>query len=76
MLFDIFHINNDFYLEEGKISKFSAGGLIIEASSGNTGIAFSAIGGVLGHPVIIFMPDWMSEERINLIRSLGAKISF
>lgn len=48
--------------------------LIIEATSGNTGIAFSAIGRALGHPVTIFMPNWMSEERINLIKSLGAEI--
>jgi len=51
------------------------GGLIIEATSGNTGIAFSAIGRALGHPVAIFMPNWMSSERINLIRSLGAEIN-
>jgi cysteine synthase A len=51
------------------------GGLIIEATSGNTGIAFSAIGRALGHPVVIFMPDWMSSERINLIKGLGAKIN-
>ncbi|MGA2586532.1 MAG: cysteine synthase family protein [Candidatus Aminicenantales bacterium] len=50
------------------------GGLIIEATSGNTGIAFSAIGRALGHPITIFMPNWMSFERINLIRSLGAMI--
>jgi cysteine synthase A len=50
------------------------GGLIIEATSGNTGIAFSAIGRALGHPVTIFMPNWMSFERINLIRSLGSMI--
>ncbi len=47
---------------------------IIEATSGNTGISFSAIGRALGHQVIIFMPDWMSKERINLIKGLGAKI--
>ncbi len=50
------------------------GGLIVEATSGNTGIAFSATGRALGHPVTIFMPDWMSQERIDLIRSLGASI--
>ena len=49
-------------------------GRIIEATSGNTGIAFAAIGRALGHPVTIFMPNWMSSERINLIRSLGAQI--
>jgi cysteine synthase A len=47
---------------------------IIEATSGNTGISFAAIGRALGHPVTIFMPDWMSAERINLIRSLGATV--
>jgi len=47
---------------------------IIEATSGNTGIAFSAVGRALGHPVTIFMPDWMSDERKNLIRSFGAEI--
>lgn len=50
------------------------GDRIIEATSGNTGIAFSAIGRFLGHPVTIFMPDWMSKERINLIKSYGADI--
>lgn len=50
------------------------GGRIIEATSGNTGISFAALGRALGHPVTIFMPDWMSSERINLIRSFGADI--
>ena len=50
------------------------GALIIEATSGNTGIAFSAIGRALGHPVVIFMPDWMSDERKRLIRSFGAEV--
>lgn len=50
------------------------GAPIAEATSGNTGISFAAIGRALGHPVTIFMPDWMSQERKDLIRSLGAKI--
>lgn len=50
------------------------GGLIVEATSGNTGISFCAVGRALGHPVTIFMPDWMSAERIALIRSFGANI--
>ncbi|MBK9692452.1 MAG: PLP-dependent cysteine synthase family protein [Gemmatimonadetes bacterium] len=50
------------------------GDLVIEATSGNTGIAFAALGRALGHPVAIFMPDWMSEERKNLIRFFGADI--
>ena len=51
-----------------------AGDTIAEATSGNTGIAFAAIGRALGHPVWIFMPDWMSRERVTLIESFGAKI--
>ncbi len=54
--------------------ELKAGDRIIEATSGNTGISFSAIGKALGHPVTIFMPDWMSDERKNLIKSLGADI--
>ncbi len=55
----------------GKLKK---GDMIAEATSGNTGIAFAAIGRAFGHPVTIFMPDWMSSERKNLIRSFGARI--
>ena len=50
------------------------GALIVEATSGNTGISFAAIGRALGHEVAIFMPDWLSAERIDLIRSLGAGV--
>jgi cysteine synthase A len=58
-------------LESGVLQ---AGGMIVEATSGNTGISFCAIGRALGHPVTIFMPDWMSAERIALIRSFGANV--
>lgn len=51
-----------------------AGDTIAEATSGNTGIAFAALGRALGHPVVIFMPNWMSRERMDLIHSLGARI--
>jgi len=47
---------------------------IYEATSGNTGISVAAIGRALGHQVNIFMPNWMSMERINLIKSMGAQI--
>jgi cysteine synthase len=50
------------------------GDTIAEATSGNTGISFAALGRALGHPVTIFMPDWMSRERKDLIRSYGAAI--
>lgn len=47
---------------------------IIEVTSGNTGIAFSAIGALFGHEVHIFMPDWVSLERRQLIQMYGAKV--
>jgi cysteine synthase A len=47
---------------------------IIEATSGNTGISFSAIGRALGHNVRIIMPAWLSKERIDIIKSLGAEV--
>lgn len=50
------------------------GDTIAEATSGNTGISFAAIGRALGHPVRIYMPDWMSRERVLVIQSLGAAV--
>ena len=50
------------------------GAPIVEATSGNTGIALAAIGRALGHPVAVFMPDWMSAERVALLRALGAGV--
>lgn len=50
------------------------GAFIAEATSGNTGISFSAIGRALGHRVRIYMPDWMSHERVLLMHSLGAEV--
>jgi len=49
------------------------GDTIAEATSGNTGISFAALGDAFGNKVRIFMPDWMSQERIALIRSYGAE---
>lgn len=57
-----------------KNGEINSGDVIAEATSGNTGIAFSAIGSYLGHKVVIYMPDWMSAERINLMKSFGAEV--
>jgi cysteine synthase A len=54
--------------------EISPGDVIAEATSGNTGISFAAIGRALGHPVRIYMPDWMSRERVLVIQSLGAAV--
>ena len=50
------------------------GGLVSEATSGNAGIAITAMATALGHPVRIYMPDWMSAERIALMRLYGAQV--
>ncbi|GGH63240.1 cysteine synthase A [Filimonas zeae] len=57
-----------------KTGAIQPGDTIVEATSGNTGIAFSAIGRALGHKVVIIMPDWLSKERFDIISSLGADI--
>ncbi len=62
------HIINQSY-KDGTLKK---GMTIVEATSGNTGIAFSALGAHYGHPVHIFMPDWMSDERKGMIGKYGA----
>ena len=50
------------------------GQAIVEVTSGNTGIAFSAMGALYGHEVHIFMPDWASLERRKLIEMYGAHV--
>ena len=50
------------------------GDTIVEATSGNTGISFAAIGRALGHRVRIYIPDWMSQERMQLMHGLGADV--
>ena len=47
---------------------------IVEATSGNTGISLSALGAYMKHPVYIFMPDWVSKERIKIMEMFGAKV--
>ncbi len=65
-----------FYMIKEALSsgKLSPGGLIIEPTSGNTGIALSASAAVMGFDVIITMPSNMSIERIKLMQSFGAKV--
>ncbi|HXT68736.1 MAG TPA: PLP-dependent cysteine synthase family protein [Vicinamibacterales bacterium] len=64
-----------FVLEDAyRKGRIQPGDRLVEATSGNTGISFAALGRALGHPVTIFMPDWMSPERVALISSFGADI--
>ena len=48
---------------------------IVEATSGNTGISLSAFGAYFKHPVYIYMPDWASLERVQLMKSYGANVT-
>lgn len=65
-----YYIINKSY-QDGSLKK---GQPIIEATSGNTGISFAALGAYFNHDVHIFMPDWASEERIKIMKLYGAKV--
>ncbi len=54
--------------------KLRPGMTIIESTTGNTGISTAMMGAYLGYPVLIIMPEGMSEERKKAIRAFGAKI--
>ena len=58
--------------EQGKLRK---GMEIVETTSGNTGIGLAAMGAYFGNPVHIFMTDWVSKERKDLLKMFNAKIT-
>lgn len=65
-----YYIINESY-KDGSLKE---GMPIVEATSGNTGISFAALGAYYKHPVYIFMPDWVSKERINIMKLYGANV--
>lgn len=56
--------------------RLKPGGTILEATSGNTGVAFAWIGAILGYRVVIVLPDDVSSERRHLLKALGAEVLF
>lgn len=61
--------------EAYKSGELKKGMEIVESTSGNTGIALAAMGAFFGNPVHIYMPDWVSKERLNLMKMYNAKVT-
>lgn len=57
-----------------KLGKIQPGATIVEATTGNTGIAFSSLAAQRGYKMIAVMPEGQSEERVQMIKAFGAEV--
>ncbi|MEN3008383.1 cysteine synthase A [Pseudothermotoga sp.] len=63
-----------FMIEAAESQGLIKNGVIVEPTSGNTGVALAAIGTLKGYRVILTMPESVSVERVKLLRSYGAEV--
>jgi len=65
-----------FYMlrEAEKSGELKPGGTIVEATSGNTGVAVAMYAAIKGYRAIFTIPDKMSKEKINLLKAFGAEV--
>ena len=57
-----------------KDGRLKPGGTIVEATAGNTGVGLALVAAIKGYKAIFVMPDKMSEDKVNLLKSYGAEV--
>jgi len=67
-------IGTSMILAAEKDGRLKAGGTIVEATSGNTGVGLALVAAVRGYRIVFVIPDKMSSEKIRLLRAYGARV--
>lgn len=60
--------------EHEKSGALAPGGTVVEGTAGNTGIGIAHICNARGYPCVIYMPDNQSQEKVDILRTLGAEV--